>query len=138
MRKPIHFPYNRVHHSMGISWSYPYFGQGIGTNFPGSPDRMGFITFSQAKENWWKWSKFCNNYTETSNFFENIYIVSLLNWIPNDIDSEYEISNKLMQILSKRFVNWGTVTKIFHQVNSMSISALQIQSSNKLENNNVK
>lgn len=41
---------------------------------------------------------FCNNYTETSNFFENIYIVSLLNWIPNDIDSEYEISNKLMQI----------------------------------------
>ena len=51
--------------------------------------------------------------------------------IPNNTDSESKRSNKLMQTCSKRFDNWGTVIKICHQINSMSMSALLIQSCDK-------
>ena len=32
---------------------YPYVGEKMGTNFPGSPNLMDFTAFSQAIENWW-------------------------------------------------------------------------------------
>ena len=49
-----------IFHGLGdnIGWEsdekkYPYFGENMGTNFPGSLNSMDFAAFSNAIENWW-------------------------------------------------------------------------------------
>ena len=32
---------------------YPYVGEKMGTNFPGSPNSMDFTAFSHAMDSWW-------------------------------------------------------------------------------------
>ena len=33
---------------------HPYNGKSISTNFPGSPDTVGFVAFSRTMRNWWE------------------------------------------------------------------------------------
>ena len=49
-----------IFHGVGntIGWEsdgkkYPYFGESMGTNFPGSLNMMDFTAFSNAMGNWW-------------------------------------------------------------------------------------
>ena len=50
--KPIHFPCDEVYHRMGIykEKKHPYYGKGMGTNFPGSPNLMVSLHFPMPWE----------------------------------------------------------------------------------------
>ena len=61
MGKAIHFPWGRRYHGVinlyedTIGWEsdgkkYPYFGESMGTNFPGSFNSMDFAEYSNAME----------------------------------------------------------------------------------------
>ena len=55
MGKPMHFPYAKVYHRMGIEWEkkHPYYGKSMIINFLDFPHTMCFVAFSRTVGNLW-------------------------------------------------------------------------------------